>query len=211
MPRLAEGNTSRPATQHGRPSASSTRCASSSAISSPSMPSMRMANSSPPRRATVSPSRMAPTMRRPASTSSSSPAEWPTLSFTSLKRSRSRNSTAKPRAGLPPAAMRPLRATVIASVRRSSNCWRLGSPVSASWRAWWVRRCSARRRSPICSSSSAFARASSPVRSSTRCSSLACAATRRSWDCLRINPMPMWWATKVSSSWSRRLKLIAGE
>ncbi len=58
------------------------------------------------------------------------------------------------------------RARAIASARRSSSCARLGRPVSVSCSAWWVSRCSARTRSPICSSSSALASASSRVRSS---------------------------------------------
>ena len=51
-------------------------------------------NSSPPKRATVSPGRT----RLPAAAATahehSSPAAWPRLSLTTLKRSRSRNSTA---------------------------------------------------------------------------------------------------------------------
>jgi hypothetical protein len=94
MPTLADGNSSRPATHIGAPSVSSMRCASSSAAPSPSIRSTSTANSSPPRRETMSSPRTADTIRRPASTSSSSPAAWPKLSLTSLKRSRSRNSTA---------------------------------------------------------------------------------------------------------------------
>ena len=153
------------------------------------------------------PPRTVATMRRPASISSSSPAAWPTLSLTSLKRSRSRNSTANTRRVPCDSAC----ARAIAASRRSSNWLRLGRPVSASCRAWWVSCCSARRRSPICASSSALASASSRVREVDALLQLACAASRRSCACLRARPMPMWWATKVSSSWSRTVKLIAGE
>jgi hypothetical protein len=58
------------------------------------MPGSSTVNSSPPWRATVSDSRTQPTMRRAASTSRRSPASWPRVSFTSLKRSRSMYITA---------------------------------------------------------------------------------------------------------------------
>ena len=51
-------------------------------------------NSSPPRRATVSPSRSTERSRSAMLRSSSSPALWPRLSLTNLKWSRSMNTTA---------------------------------------------------------------------------------------------------------------------
>ena len=56
--------------------------------------SRTITNSSPPKRATVSAARTSACSRRPRPSSSSSPAAWPRLSFTTLKRSRSRKSTA---------------------------------------------------------------------------------------------------------------------
>ena len=64
------------------------------AASRPARSSHSTVNSSPPKRATVSPGRITPRAAAPTSTSSSSPASWPRLSLTFLKRSRSRNSTA---------------------------------------------------------------------------------------------------------------------
>ena len=57
-------------------------------------PSSRIVNSSPPRRAIVSLGAQAARRRWPTCTSSWSPAAWPRLSLTTLKRSRSMNSTA---------------------------------------------------------------------------------------------------------------------
>ncbi len=61
--------------------------------------SARIANSSPPRRATTSPSARCSSMRRAAWTRNSSPTLWPRLSLISLKRSKSRNITPKRRCG----------------------------------------------------------------------------------------------------------------
>ena len=61
--------------------------------SRPSAPSIRIANSSPPSRATVSALRAQARNRSAAAMSSRSPSAWPRLSFTVLKSSRSRNST----------------------------------------------------------------------------------------------------------------------
>ena len=72
-------------------------------------------------------------------TSSSSPTSWPRLSLTSLKRSRSMNSTAT-------AAPRARRAGSACSSRSSSSV-RFGSPVSASCSAWCGIGSSARPRS----------------------------------------------------------------
>ena len=71
--------------------------------------------------------------------SSSSPAAWPRLSLTTLKWSRSRNSTARR------VPWRSARALARASCSSSST--RLGRPVSASWRAWWVSASAWRMRS----------------------------------------------------------------
>ena len=68
------------------------------------MSSSRIANSSPPRRATVSGGRELASRRRPTSRSMASPASWPRLSLTSLKSSRSRNRTAR-ESGSRPAAV----------------------------------------------------------------------------------------------------------
>ena len=56
--------------------------------------SIRTANSSPPRRATRSPSRTSPSIRSVTATRSASPAPWPSVSLTTLKSSRSRKRTA---------------------------------------------------------------------------------------------------------------------
>ena len=69
--------------------------------------------------------------RRRRRTSRRSPAAWPRQSLTSLKRSRSTNSTATP-----PACGRARRS---ACSRRSRNSARFGSPVSESCSAWWAR------------------------------------------------------------------------
>ncbi len=82
--------------------------------------SHRMTNSSPPKRATVSPGRSASRSRCASATSSRSPALWPRLSFTTLKWSRSQNSTATVR------LLRRLRAS--ASSSRSRNSVRFGQP-----------------------------------------------------------------------------------
>src|SRR5436190_1958459 len=73
------------------------RSASATGSRSLRMSSMRSANSSPPRRATVSSARAQMRRRSAAAIRSWSPAAWPRLSFTSLKPSRSRKSTATSR------------------------------------------------------------------------------------------------------------------
>ena len=57
--------------------------------------SIRTANSSPPKRAAVSPPRRQSVRRLATATRRLSPAAWPRLSLTSLKSSRSRKSTAR--------------------------------------------------------------------------------------------------------------------
>ena len=57
-------------------------------------PRTRSANSSPPKRATVSPARSSPCRRGPIARSSSSPAWWPSESLSTLRLSRSTKSSA---------------------------------------------------------------------------------------------------------------------
>src|SRR6185503_5160775 len=71
-----------------------TRLATIAASSGPRTSSSSTVNSSPPMRNIMSASRTARRMRSAATRSSRSPASWPRLSFTRLKRSRSRNSSA---------------------------------------------------------------------------------------------------------------------
>ncbi len=95
MPMLAVANTSWPEISNGWPVASWMRLATSWASTGSFTSSSRMVNSSPPWRARVSPSRRQSWSRRAICRSSSSPAAWPSPSFTDLKWSRSRKSTAK--------------------------------------------------------------------------------------------------------------------
>ncbi len=111
----------------GRARARRMRSAAVRASMCRSMSPMTTTNSSPPRRATVSPGRTVRSSRRATSRSRSSPAPWPSESLTTLKRSRSRNSTPTER------WWRDARCR--ASWRRSSNRARLGRPVSSSWKA----------------------------------------------------------------------------
>ena len=101
-------------------------------------------NSSPPKRATVSPGRSTSTSRAASRQSSSSPAPWPSESLTSLKRSRSMNSTAT--------EVLRREAWFSASDRRSISSVRLGRPVSGSCKPW-RRICSSARRRSIASAS----------------------------------------------------------
>ncbi len=99
-------------------------------------PRISAANSSPPRRAAVSPARTESWSLRAASTSSSSPAWWPMVSLTALKPSRSMKSTAV----LWSPARRPVRAWRTRRVNRA----RLGRSVSGScsalcWSWAWSR------------------------------------------------------------------------
>ena len=110
--------------------ASEIRWASAVPSSPSGRSSTRMANSSPPKRATVSLGRTAERSRAATSTSSSSPALCPSVSLTSLNPSRSRKYTA---------------IGGDESARRASACWsrslnraRLGRSVSESVKAWWV-------------------------------------------------------------------------
>ena len=86
----------------------------------------RIANSSPPSLASASPCRRHDSRRRDTAVSSSSPTRWPRLSLTTLKRSRSRYSTAN---------RLPAGRALNSSSRRprpSTNTARLHSPVSGS-------------------------------------------------------------------------------
>ena len=97
------------------------------------MPSSRIANSSPPRRATVSDGRVDLTRRCAAACSRRSPASWPSESLTFLKLSRSRNMTAT--------RCCERCASASACSTRFRNRLRLASSVSGSWNAS-LRSCS---------------------------------------------------------------------
>ena len=101
--------------------------------------STTMTNSSPPIRPTRSSGRMFSRSRSATATSSSSPMLWPIVSLTSLNRSRSRNSRATDGSLGSPVGPSPVR-SVSSSVRYWCRYTRLGSPVRASWVAWWARR-----------------------------------------------------------------------
>ena len=134
MPMLTPTNTSVSSMTNGPLTASSTRSAMAMASCWVTRSSQSTTNSSPPKRATVSPGRRATARRSAMATSSRSPRPWPRLSFTTLKWSRSRNSTATRRLWR--------RARASAPSSRSSSSVRLGRPVSGSWVAWWASRCS---------------------------------------------------------------------
>ena len=134
---LAVTKTSLPETSNGAARALVMRSARPSASSSSTTASAMITNSSPPKRATVSPGRSTARSRPAAAHSRVSPAACPRLSLTILKWSRSTKSTATP------LRVRCARATS----SRSTSSVRLGSPVSGSCRAWWVSRSWARSRS----------------------------------------------------------------
>src|SRR5262252_9399845 len=94
IPTLTLENISYPRTSMGAASSSWIRSATPMASASQLMSSSRTVNSSPPRRASVSPGRRQRSSRRAIPTSSSSPAWCPRLSLIDLNRSRSRYSTA---------------------------------------------------------------------------------------------------------------------
>ncbi len=100
--------------------------------------SVRMANSSPPSRATRSPWRTRPLMRSVTAMRSESPAAWPSVSLITLKSSRSMNRTAVILCSAATASCVP---RVRSSV--SWNMRRLAAPVSESRSA---RSCTLRRR-----------------------------------------------------------------
>ena len=185
------------------PSTSRTRDATASAAEVSAMFSARIANSSPPRRATTSLPSSTRAMRLPDSTSISSPEAWPTLSLTSLKRSRSRNSTANGKAS--DSCMRVDRSIhafqQMGAVRQSGQLvvhrlvgeLLLGAQPLADLRAQLAVACSPVR---VC----ALRRADS----SSACATIRCSCAR-----LRARPLSMWWATNVSNSWSRCVKLMS--
>ena len=78
----------------------------------------------------MSPERRQRSIRSATPTSSRSPAAWPSESLTTLKRSRSTKSTATPAP--------PCRAVANARSIRVWNSARLASPVSESWKAWFI-------------------------------------------------------------------------
>ncbi len=90
------------------------------ASSGPMMSGTTIANSSPPSRATVARPLLARTRHSATSHSSRSPVSWPSVSLTSLKRSRSNRAIAA------------LPVSVNALAARSRNRARLGSPVKRS-------------------------------------------------------------------------------
>ena len=139
---LALTQTSSVPTRIGALRASAMRSATRSAISVVPPVSSSSANSSPPNRATVSPGRADALSRSPTTTSSWSPTGWPRLSFTTLKSSRSRNSTATG------PSSRSARSS--AWETRSRNSARLANPVSESWNAC-RRSCRSRRRRSVTS------------------------------------------------------------
>ena len=95
--------------------------------SAESTSSKMIVNSSPLRRATVSLARATLLSRIATDLSNSSPATWPSRSLTILNRSRSRNRSATNRLARC--------ARWSALFRSSMKNWRLGNPVSKSYRA----------------------------------------------------------------------------
>ena len=101
-----------------------------------------MEKSSPPTLATVSPSSTQASSLAPTAFSKASPTGWPSVSLMSLKRSRSRQSTARLLPFRPPSSARSM---------RSRSSVRLGSSVRMSWCAMWATRASIRRYSVMSS------------------------------------------------------------
>ena len=124
IPTLADTTVESLPNRMGRAKAVRTRSAAARASVVRTMSPITTTNSSPPRRATVSPGLTVWSSRRAASRSRSSPAPCPSESLTTLNRSRSRNNTP---------TIRSWRADRCrASCRRSRSSARLGSPVSSS-------------------------------------------------------------------------------
>ena len=103
------------ADRNGSPITASRRASSWLPPRACSTSACRMANSSPPSRATVSCSRNSARSRAATPCSSRSPTGWPSVSLTHLKWSRSTQNTAKPR---------PLRrrSAIISSMRSAAGC-----------------------------------------------------------------------------------------
>ncbi len=125
MPALAVTASVSPSISIGRDSSALSSLTMAIARSASVTSAITRANSSPPRRATVACSPTARSSRSDTSQSSRSPIAWPSVSLTSLKRSRSSRTMATP----------PL--SLMAVVARLRNSMRLGSPVSMSCVAWW--------------------------------------------------------------------------
>src|SRR5919106_1634570 len=131
-PMLAVTMISWPSSSNGSTSASRSRQHRIRPWSGPSTPTWMSANSSPPRRATVSVSRTHASRRLEHSLISRSPAACPSVSLTLLKRSRSTIRTAI----MLSRRRRPARAWS----RRWHNSSRFGSSVIGSCSArWWAR------------------------------------------------------------------------
>ena len=129
IPMLALMKCSTPSIENGWAKAAATRSAIATASSSSARRSTRIPNSSPPKRATMSPGRRWARRRGATARSSSSPAWWPRLSLISLKWSRSRKRIPT---GEPETVAR-----FSASASESTKLSRLGSPVSESCRTRW--------------------------------------------------------------------------
>ena len=118
-------NHSRPLSENGARSSDAIVSAIRRASPSSATGSRMIPNSSPPKRATVSPGRRLVARRWPTAISSRSPTAWPTLSLMTLKRSRSSMITA---IGSASSGRTRDRAWAIRSVRSS----RFGRPVVGS-------------------------------------------------------------------------------
>ncbi len=166
---LASTWNSAPATWNGSASRTATCSAASraapTASASRSLSSSR--NSSPPWRASSPSSPSMPRSRPAIRRSSRSPAPWPSESLTSLKLSRSMNSSAT--------RLARRRARVTAARSRASNCARFGRPVSGSKNASRRTSSSARTRSVT----SWPEESSAIVRPDSSCRTTFCQATRR--------------------------------
>src|SRR6266540_3454923 len=165
MPTLMVTNTSDSPSANGVVTTLATRSAMVRAWVSSAIPSHRMVNSSPPKRATTSPGRTTSCRRLPSAISSRLPASWPSESLMNLKRSRSQNSTATA------ALERWLRASAMVAWSRKNS--RLGRPVRASWVA-----CQASR---ACTWERSMAMSARCAASSRSCQSAASGPLGTSW------------------------------
>ena len=144
MPTLAATRSRSPRTSKAASSPARSRSAAATAPSSAVGAVSTMPNSSPPSRASVSSGRRAAVSRSPTSRSTESPVGCPSVSFSSLKSSRSTIRTAK---GAPVAP-----AVSIASSSRIEKSRRLGSEVSSSLsasRRVWAKSRTSRNASPV--------------------------------------------------------------
>ena len=159
-------------------------------------PAWRMANSSPPNRATVSVSRRHVPTRSATLRSKRSPIGWPSVSLTVLKRSRSRHSTAA-------IAPCPTCATICPS--RSTKAARFASPVSGSCRARNTTRASACRRAVMSSNVAT----KPPPGSATRRTSSIAPAVRLTGTHRIAGRLPHARAGTALAGWPRRARRIA--